>query len=149
MLRDTSAMTAERDVLRMGDKQLTTLFPVETSDLEFVIENEGRQIKYKLNAQSVRLFGLRNNDDGEDVHRAGANRLKKKKQKFRSAPVDCGTIEIPQGDIRRRCLLWTDQQNGNSFLPMWEDFGCIEPSSARVRSADRSRGPAYDLPSPV
>ena len=69
-------MTAEREALRMGDEQLTTLFPVETTDFEFVVENEGRQSKYILNAQSLRLFGLRN-DNAEDVRRADANCLKK------------------------------------------------------------------------
>ena len=51
-----------------------TLFPVETKVFEFVVENEGRQTKYILNAQSLRLFGLRN-DNAEDVHRADANCL--------------------------------------------------------------------------
>ena len=61
----------------MGVEQLTTLFPVETKDFEFVVENEGRQTKYILDAQSLRLFGLRN-DNAEDVHHADANRLIKK-----------------------------------------------------------------------
>ena len=55
MLRDTSAMTAEREALRMGVEQLTTLFPVETKVFEFVVENEGRQTKYILNAQVVEV----------------------------------------------------------------------------------------------
>ena len=40
----------------------------------FQVENSGRTEQHKLNAQSLRLFGLRKNDDAKDVHRAGANR---------------------------------------------------------------------------
>ena len=39
--------------------------------------NSGRTVQYKLNAQSLRLFGL--HDDVNDAHRAGANRLQNKK----------------------------------------------------------------------
>ena len=77
VLRGTSAMTAESEALRMGVEQLTALFPVEASYFDFVIENDGRTTQYKLNAQSLRLFVLRNNDDAKDVHLARANRLKK------------------------------------------------------------------------
>ena len=54
-----------------------TLFPVEAEDFQFVVENESRETKYKVDTQSMRLFGLRN-DNAEDVHRADANRLEKK-----------------------------------------------------------------------
>ena len=39
------------------------------------------QYKYKLNAQSLRLFGL--HSDVNDAHRASANRLQKKKNRGR------------------------------------------------------------------
>ena len=38
----------------------------------------GRTVQYKLNAQSLRLFGL--HSVVNDAHRAGANRLQNKKQ---------------------------------------------------------------------
>ena len=69
MLKDTTAMTAEREALRMGVEQLMTLFLVETKDLQFVIERESGETKYIVDTQSMRLFGLRN-DHAEDVHRA-------------------------------------------------------------------------------
>ena len=77
VLKDTTAMTAEREALRMGVEHLMTLFPVETKDFQFVVENENRDTKYKVDTQSMRLFGLRN-DDAEDVHRADAARLEEK-----------------------------------------------------------------------
>ena len=78
LLKDTTAMTAEREALRMGVESLKTLFPAEAKDVQFVVENESRETKYKVDTQSTRLFGLRN-DHAEDVHRADANRLGKKK----------------------------------------------------------------------
>ena len=45
--------------------------------LDFQVENSGRTVQYKLNAQSLRLFGL--HSDVHDAHRAGANRLQNKK----------------------------------------------------------------------
>ena len=66
----------QREALRMGVEHLATLFPVETKDFQFVVENENRNAKYKVDTQSMRLFGIRN-DHAEDVHRADANRLEK------------------------------------------------------------------------
>ena len=42
------------------------------------VENSGRTVQYKLNAQSVRHFGLHRNKN--DAHRASANRLQNKKR---------------------------------------------------------------------
>ena len=53
VLRNASAMIAEREALRMGIEHLT-----------------------EINAQSLRLFGLHR--DVNDAHRAGANRLQNK-----------------------------------------------------------------------
>ena len=78
VLRDTTAMTAEREALRMGVENLAALFPAEAKDFQFVVENESRETKYKVDTQSMRFLGLRN-DHAEDVHRADANRLEKKK----------------------------------------------------------------------
>ena len=80
VLRGTSAMTAEREALRMGVELLTALFLVKTSYFDFQVEKDGRTVEYKLNAQSLRLFDLHNNYDVKDAHRAGANHLKKQNQ---------------------------------------------------------------------
>ena len=77
VLKDTTAMTAEREALSMGVEHLMSLFPVETNDFQFVVENESRETKYIVDTQSMRIFGLRN-DHAEDVHRANANRRGKK-----------------------------------------------------------------------
>ena len=81
VLKDTTAMTAEREALRMGVEHLMTLFPAEAKHFQFVVENECRETKYKVDSQSMRLFGLRN-DHAEDVHRADANRLENMKDEF-------------------------------------------------------------------
>ena len=76
VLRNASAMTAEREALRMGIEHLTVLFATDASSFDFQVENSGRTVQYKLNAQSLRLFGL--HSDVNDAHRAGANRLQNK-----------------------------------------------------------------------
>ena len=81
VLRNASAMIAEREALRKGIEHSTVLFPTEVSSFDFQVENSGRTVQYKLNAQSLRLFGL--HSDVNDAHRAGAHRLLNK-QKFRS-----------------------------------------------------------------
>ena len=77
VLRNASAMIAEREALRMGIEHLTVLFPTEVSSFDFQVECTDRTVQYKLNAQSLRLFGLHR--DVNDAHRAGANRLQNKK----------------------------------------------------------------------
>ena len=69
-------MIAEREALRKGIEHLTVLFPTAVSSFDFQVENSGRTVQYKLNAQSLRLFGL--HSDVNDAHRAGANRLQNK-----------------------------------------------------------------------
>ena len=76
VLRNAAAMTAEREALRKGIEHLTVLFPTVVSSFDFQVENSGRTVQYKLNAQSLRLFGL--HSDVNDAHRAGANRLQNK-----------------------------------------------------------------------
>ena len=80
MLRNAAAMTAEREALRMGIEHLTVLCPTEVSSFDFQVENSGRTVQYKLNAQSLRLFGLHR--DVNDAHRTGANRLQNKKTMY-------------------------------------------------------------------
>ena len=70
-------MIAEREALRMGIEHLTLLFLREVSSFDFQVESKDRKVQYKLNAQSLRLFGLHR--DVNDTHRAGANRLQNNK----------------------------------------------------------------------
>ena len=42
----------------MGMEHLTVLFRTEVSSFDLKIGNSGRTVQYKLNAQSLRLFGL-------------------------------------------------------------------------------------------
>ena len=81
LLKDTTAMTAEREALRLGVENLMTLFPAETKDFQFVVENESRETEYKVDIQSMRLLCLRN-DHVKDVcvHR-GISELKSKRRK--------------------------------------------------------------------
>ena len=79
--RNASAMTAERGALRMGIEHLTVLFPTEVSSFDYQVENSGRTVQYKLDAQSLRLVGL--HSDVNDAHRDGANRLQNKQHGHR------------------------------------------------------------------
>ena len=72
VLKNASAMIAEREAQRKGIEHLTVLFPTVVSSFDFQVENSGRTVQYKLNAQSLRLFGL--HSDVNDAHRAGANK---------------------------------------------------------------------------
>ena len=73
VLKNAAAMTSEREALRLGIEYLTVLFPTEVSSFNFQVESTDRTVQYKLNAQSLRHFGL--HGDVNDAHRAGANRL--------------------------------------------------------------------------
>ena len=84
VLRNASAMIADREALRMGIEHLTVLFPTEVSSFDFQVECTDRTVQYKLNAQSLRLFGLHR--DVNDAHRAGANRLQNKTDSVRTIP---------------------------------------------------------------
>ena len=81
VLRNASAMTAEREALGLGIEHLTV---------------------YKLNAQFLRLFGL--HSDVNDAHRAGANRLQNKTNNCgftHSAQLrDHGSLKI---DVQQFC----------------------------------------------
>ena len=55
------------------------------------VESTDRTVQYKLNAQSLRLFGLHR--DVNDAHCAGANRLQNNKQPFCTVPErGCPTL---------------------------------------------------------
>ena len=83
VLMNVSAMIAEREALKLGIEHLTVLFPTEVSSFDFQVECTDRTVQYKLNAQSLRLFGLHR--DVNDAHRAGANRLQNKNNKSSSS----------------------------------------------------------------
>ena len=74
---NASAKIAEREALRICIEHLTVLFPTEVSSFDSQVECTDGTVQYKLNAQSLRLFGLHR--DVNDAHRAGANRLQNKK----------------------------------------------------------------------
>ena len=57
VLRDRSAVVAEREALRMGTERLVELFPTEVSLFGFEVECSGSAAQYKLDAQSLRLYG--------------------------------------------------------------------------------------------
>ena len=65
---------------------MRVLFPTEVSSFDFQVECTDRTVQYKLNAQSLRLFGLHR--DVNDAHRAGANRLQKQKKQKNSSNAD-------------------------------------------------------------
>ena len=106
MLKNASAMIAEREALRKGIEHLTVLFPTVVSSFDFKVENSGRTVQCKLNAQSLRLFGLHR--DVNDAHRAGANRLQNRTNKTK---LETGANSVPN-DLQshthratgRRCL---------------------------------------------
>ena len=75
-------MIAECEALRKGIEHLTVLFPTVVSSFDFQVENSGRTVQCKLNAQSLRLFGL--HSDVNDAHRAGANRLQNEQNEARA-----------------------------------------------------------------
>ena len=66
----------------MGIEHLTVLFPTEVSSFDFRVECTDKTVQYKLNAQSLRLFGLHR--DVNDAHRSGANRLQNKNKNSQS-----------------------------------------------------------------
>ena len=79
MPRNAPAVVAKREALRMGIEHLTVLCPTEVSSFDFQVECTDRTMQYKLNVQSLRLFGL--HWDVNDAHRAGANRLQNKNKR--------------------------------------------------------------------
>ena len=48
VLRNVSAMIAEREALRMGIEHLTVFFPTEVSSFDFQVECTDRTVQYKL-----------------------------------------------------------------------------------------------------
>ena len=58
VLRNASAMTAEREALRMSIEHLTVLFPTEVSSFDFQVENSGRTVQHKLNVESLCVYSV-------------------------------------------------------------------------------------------
>ena len=71
-------MTTEREALRLGIEYLTVLFPTEVGSFDFQVESTDWTAQYKLNAQSLRLFGLHR--DVNDTHRDGCESSPKKQK---------------------------------------------------------------------
>ena len=61
------------------------------SSFDFQVECTDRTVQYKLNAQSLRLFGIHR--DVNDAHRAGANRLQNKKNKTNGTLTTSGLLK--------------------------------------------------------
>ena len=117
MLRNASATTAEREALKLGIEYLTMLFSTEVTSFVFQVESTDRAAQYKLNAQSLRLFGLHR--DVNDAHRAGANRLQNKTNSPR-----CGRSRIKVDVLRRRSLpeiLTVPSVTGNAISSFFID----------------------------
>ena len=112
VLRNASAMIAEREALRMGIEHLTVLFPTEVSSFDFQVECTDRTVQYKLNAQSLRLFGLHR--DVNDAHRAGANRLQNffllcwipRRHEGRHNQVSGESFSLSRGSCRHCVVSW-------------------------------------------
>ena len=120
---NASAMIAEREALRMGIEHLTVLFPTEVSSFDFQVENSGRTVQYKLNAQSLRLFGL--HSDVNDANRAGANRLQNKKQTIHNNTT--ATTATSSRTATTRCLC--------SSVPVFVVLSHAEPLIGRPMAA--------------
>ena len=101
---DPTAMAAEREALRLGVENLMTLFPVEAKEFQFVVKFESRETKYKVDTQSLRLFGFCN-DHAEDVHRADANRLERKRSTSKATEKFTKWDKYPE--LFSACLAWS------------------------------------------
>ena len=53
MLRNASAMTAEREALRFGTEYLTVLFPTIVSSFDFQVENTDRTAQCSMRSLCV------------------------------------------------------------------------------------------------
>ena len=69
---NTTAMTAEREALRMGVENLAVLFPVDEKECTFVVENECSETKYIVDTQSHAT--LRSLQRSRDVQRSCGGR---------------------------------------------------------------------------
>ena len=81
LLRNTTAIEAEREALRLGVENLTILFPVEAKDFQFVVENEIREKEYKVDNQSMRLLGPCVDQLKDVCVHCGISELKSKRRK--------------------------------------------------------------------
>ena len=92
----------------MGIERLTVLFPTKVSFSNLRLKISCRTVQYKLNAQSLRLFGL--HSDVNDAHPAWANRLQNKTtpsektcllvSRCRQCPIERGDSVLCLGSMR-------------------------------------------------
>ena len=61
VLKDSTAMVAEREALRLGIQRQVECFPTEVGEFDFALENSGKTVQYKIDVVSLRL---RNNKAG-------------------------------------------------------------------------------------
>ena len=135
---NASAMIAEREALRMGIEHLTVLFPTEVGSFDFQVECTDRTVQYKLNAQSLRLFGLHR--DMNDAHRAGANRLQNKQIASLEKGMTGGSfLQGSVGAALRRAVMNSEKVSGSdrSSIPSFlsggtSDGGRYGPQSGEI-----------------
>ena len=86
VLRNVSAMTAEREALRLGIEHLTVLFPTEVCSFDFQVESTDRKVQYQLNAQSLCFFGLHRACERRASRQceSSSNKKNNRKEGFRS-----------------------------------------------------------------
>ena len=68
------------------------------SSFDFQVDRTDRTVQYKLNAQSLRLFGLHR--DVNDAHRASANRLQNKQSNHDIAQTSANRTPAPHQTLR-------------------------------------------------
>ena len=61
MLKDSTAMVAEREAPLFGIQRLVDCFPTEVGEFDFAVENSGKTVQCKIDAVTLRL---RNNRAG-------------------------------------------------------------------------------------
>ena len=81
LLRNTTAMTAEREALRLGVENLMILFLADAKDFQLVVENESRESEYKVDIQSMRLLGLCNDQLKDECVHLDISELESKRRK--------------------------------------------------------------------
>ena len=109
------------------------------SDETLKADNSCRTVQYKHNAQSLRTFGLRNSDDAKDVHRAGANRLKKEKQ---TNEMTITSHNQDGGKLKRGCRTF-------AFSAMIKGRPCVKvmPGTCGQNRATSKRSVSFLKPS--
>ena len=99
MLKNTTAMEAEREPLRLGVENLTIIFPAEAKEFQFV-ENESREKENKVDIQSMRLLDPCTDQLKDVCVHCGISELKSKRRK-----TDAHVMSVKDRRIRERAML--------------------------------------------